>query len=274
MLILLSPAKTLSFEHTSPAHLLQTPELINHAETLIKHLRSYDQSSLAKLMKLSDSLAQMNVERYHAWRGAEVEAERLNHAALFTFNGDVYRGLNASTLSEPVLNHAQKHLRILSGLYGVLRPLDHIEPHRLEMGTRLPTDSGKRLYDFWGDTILDTLERDLQTSQLAQDDPAVINLASQEYFKSVSRARGWSAPVINPVFKDEKAGKLKVISVFAKRARGLMARHLLERSHEQPQEGAQALLRSFASEGYQWSEAESTPLAPVYHRAESSRTSK
>ena len=269
MLILLSPAKTLSFNHTIPN--LDQPSLLERSAELINTLRTYSHADLKRLMKLSDSLAQTNLERYQSWRGEALEPEEVQNPALLTFHGDVYRGLNAAELSPELLEHAQTHLRILSGLYGVLKPLDHIEPHRLEMGTRLPTQAGKRLYDFWGDTLLDTLEGELSSAQRASSEPVVINLASQEYFGAVSRPRGWSCPVVTPVFRDEKAGKWKVISVFAKRARGLMARHLIEHSYANPKATTQELLRSFKTEGYVWSESESDELTPVYLRAEVDR---
>lgn len=269
MLILLSPAKKLSFDH--PTSHGDVPELIDHAHDLIQHLRAYDTSALAKLMKLSDSLASLNVARYRDWRGGHDTPQGERHPALFVFQGDAYRGLDAATLDESVQAHAQRHLRILSGLYGLLKPFDHIEAYRLEMGTRLATDTGKHLYDFWGDLILDSIDQALPSAQRSGHESVVINLASQEYFKSVTRPRGWRCPVITPVFKDEKAGRFKIVSFFAKRARGLMTRHLLESSHADPKLDTETLVRSFKSEGYVFSPEESTSSAPVFLRAEDAR---
>ena len=269
MLILLSPAKTLSFDHSTTQG--NVPELIAKAHDLIQHLRDYDVQSLAQLMKLSDSLSSLNVERYRTWRGHRKTPQGSQHPALFVFQGDAYRGLDATTLDDTLQAHAQKHLRILSGLYGILRPFDHIEAHRLEMGTRLSTSSGKHLYDFWGDQILDSLERTLPDAQRSGHESVVINLASQEYFKSVMRPRGWQCPVITPMFKDEKSGKYKVISFFAKRARGLMTRHLLESSHAHPEQSIEEILRSFTSEGYVFSPEHSTSSTPVFTRSEEAR---
>ena len=272
MLILLSPAKTLSFEKSTSQG--DMPELLDHAHELIEHLKTYDQPSLARLMKLSDSLASLNVERYQQWRGRLSSDQGEKNPALFVFQGDAYRGLDAATLSGPLQEHTQIHLRILSGLYGLLKPFDHIEAHRLEMGTRLPTPSGKHQYDFWGDLILDNVEKALASSQRSGHESVMINLASQEYYKSVTRPRGVTCPVITPIFKDEKSGKFKVMSVFAKRARGLMTRHLIESSYAYPKKSIEELIRSFTSEGYAFSEEDSTPAAPLFTRSEQARVKK
>ena len=271
MLILLSPAKTLSFDQSTPQG--DMPELLDHSHQLIEYLKTYDQQSLASLMKLSASLASLNVERYQKWKG-HLSDQGDKHPALFVFQGDAYRGLNAATLSKSLQDHTQIHLRILSGLYGLLKPFDHIEAHRLEMGTRLSTSSGKHLYDFWGDVILDHVEKALSSSQRSGHEPVMINLASQEYFKSVTRPRGVSCPVITPIFKDEKSGKFKVMSVFAKRARGLMTRHLIESSYAAPKKNIDELIRSFTTEGYAFSEEGSTPSAPLFTRSEQARPQK
>lgn len=256
MLILLSPAKTLDFVSPSPPRL--DPPFLDQSQTLIETLRHYDVTELGKLMKLSDKLATLNVSRYASWTG---DGEK---SALFAFKGDVYRGLNPETLSEDGLHRAQKSLFILSGLYGLLPAFAGIEPHRLEMGTSLPTDRGKNLYAFWGERITQLLN---ETSERLGSE-LVVNLASQEYFKSV-KATSLRSQVISPVFKDEKSGRYKVISIYAKRARGLLARHLLENEDSNSERSLQA----FTSEGYRYDPAGSTPAAPLFIRAEADRPS-
>ena len=255
MLLLLSPAKSLDYETPLPAGLKHTlPPFIDQSSELIDVLRLQTPQSLATLMGLSDKLATLNVARYAAW-SPKFTADNARQA-LFAFNGDVYEGLDAATLSAADIAWAQEHLAMLSGLYGVLRPLDRMQPYRLEMGTRLATAAGSNLYAFWGARIAEHLNQ----RQHAEADPVVVNLASQEYFKSVDRKQ-LRARVVECVFEDFKAGKYKIISFHAKRARGMMARHVVRERLTRPTQ-----LQGFAAEGYAFAEAASTPERLVFRR--------
>jgi len=255
MLLLLSPAKSLDYESPLPAGLQHTlPPFIAQSAELIEVLRRQTPQSLAALMGLSDKLAALNVARYAAW-SPEFTAGNARQA-LFAFNGDVYEGLDAGTLSAEDIAFAQQHLAMLSGLYGVLRPLDRMQPYRLEMGTRLENSAGSNLYAFWGTRIAEHLNQ----QQKDEADPVVVNLASQEYFKSVDR-RELRARVVECVFEDFKAGKYKIISFHAKRARGLMARHAVRQRLTRPNQ-----LQGFVAEGYAFAEAASTPERLVFRR--------
>ncbi|MET1116193.1 MAG: peroxide stress protein YaaA [Comamonas sp.] len=255
MLLLLSPAKSLDYESPLPAGLQHTlsPFMAQSAE-LIDVLRAQTPQSLAALMGLSDKLAALNVARYAAW-SPEFTAENARQA-LFAFNGDVYEGLDAGTLSAADIAFAQEHLAMLSGLYGVLRPLDRMQPYRLEMGTRLANSAGSNLYAFWAPRIAAHLNQRLQD----ETDPVVVNLASQEYFKSVD-LKQLRARVVECVFEDFKADKYKIISFHAKRARGLMARHAVRQRLTRPSQ-----LQGFAAEGYAFAQAASTPERLVFRR--------
>ena len=238
MLFLLSPAKSLDYEtplgdvpHTQPQFKAQS-------QALIEVLRTQSPQQIASLMDLSDALAALNVARYAAW--SPRSTLRNARPAVLAFNGDGYEGLQARTLPVADLEWAQQHVAILSGLYGVLRPLDLLQPYRLEMGTRLATPQGSNLYQFWGSSIAQHLNQRLR----ADTSPVVVNLASQEYFKAVDR-KTLKAPVVECVFEDYKGGAYKVISFHAKRARGLMARYAIEHRITTP-EG----LKHFDSEGY------------------------
>lgn len=238
MLLLLSPAKTLDYD--SPAHVAArgTPRHSARSAELIELLRGYTPAQVAQLMDLSDTLAALNVGRYGVW--SPKYTRKNSKAAVLAFAGDVYDGLDAKSLGEDDLEWAQTHLAILSGLYGVLRPLDPLQPYRLEMGTRLPNAQGKDLYAFWGDTIAEDLN-----SRLAKDEPpVVVNLASQEYFKAVAR-EALKARVLECVFEDWKSGQWKIISFFAKRARGLMARYAIEQRATRVEQ-----LQAFDADGY------------------------
>ena len=242
MLLLLSPAKSLDYEshlegvpHTLPQFVSQSAELIN----VLKHKTP---AQISELMDLSDNLAALNVARYEAWRPKF--SSKNSRQAILAFNGDVYEGLDAASLGDADLQWAQQHVLILSGLYGVLRPLDRMQPYRLEMGTALDNARGKNLYAFWGDTLAGHINERLQSDA----SPVIVNLASQEYFKAVRPTAGsrWlNAPVVECVFEDWKAGKYKIISFHAKRARGLMARFAITHRVTTPQQ-----LRAFDSEGY------------------------
>ena len=255
MLILLSPAKSLDLDTPLPAELPHTlPEFRQEAAQLIEVLRPLAPQQVASLMHLSDALAALNVARYAAW-SPRFTAKNAR-PALLTFNGDVYEGLDARSLARSDLDWAQDHLAILSGLYGVLRPLDWMQPYRLEMGTRLVTPAGANLYQFWGDRLAEHL------NQRLADDPApvLLNLASQEYFKAVDR-KALRPRVVECVFEDWKGGSWKIISFHAKRARGLMARHAIQQRARKPED-----LRGFDAEGWAHDAAASSTDRMVFRR--------
>ncbi len=255
MLFLLSPAKALDYDtpvasdvpHTQPLFTKQSAELI-------KVLREKTPAQIAELMKLSDALSTLNVARYEAW-SPRFTAKNSRQAVL-AFDGDVYGGLDAKSLSAKELDWAQEHLCILSGLYGVLRPLDLMQPYRLEMGTRLQTDKGANLYKFWDTRIADYLNE----RQQGEKTPIIVNLASQEYFKSVDR-KALNARVIECVFEDYKSGQYKIISFLAKRARGLMARYAVQQRVTTPRK-----LEGFDLDGYAFEPAASEPDRLVFRR--------
>ncbi|HDU4712711.1 TPA: peroxide stress protein YaaA [Klebsiella aerogenes] len=238
MLILISPAKTLDYQSPLATTHYTQPELLEYSQQLIGIARKLTAPQIGKLMSISDKLADLNATRFHDWH-PDFTPQNARQAIL-AFKGDVYTGLQAETFSEADFDFAQQHLRMLSGLYGVLRPLDLMQPYRLEMGIKLENPQGKDLYHFWGDVITDKLNQALQ----AQGDDIVINLASDEYFKSV-KPKKLQGQLIKPVFLDEKNGKFKVISFYAKKARGLMSRFIIENSLTRPDQ-----LQEFDSEGY------------------------
>jgi cytoplasmic iron level regulating protein YaaA (DUF328/UPF0246 family) len=252
MLIVLSPAKSLDFDTRATTKLATTPDHLERAGALIDVLRRYSLGELAELMDLSDPLAALNVARYATWSREPQDARQ----AIMAFNGDVYTGFDARSLKPKALGYAQQHVRILSGLYGVLRPFDLIHPHRLEMGTRLATADAKDLYGFWGDTVTETINGAVQ----AAGAHALVNLASEEYFKSV-RPKRLSVPVISPVFEDWKSGKYKIISFYAKRARGMMARYAAEKGIVDAEK-----LKKFKVDGYAFSKRDSTETSWVFRR--------
>lgn len=254
MLFLLSPAKSLDYEsplpdlpHTEPAFIAQSAELIGL-------LKTQSPQQIASLMDLSDALAGLNVARYQAW--SKKFTAKNSRQALLAFNGDVYEGLGAKSLSAKDLAWAQDHVLMLSGLYGVLRPLDWMQPYRLEMGTALANAQGSNLYKFWGSRIADFLNQ----QQAGEKQPVVVNLASQEYFKSVDR-KTLKARVVDCVFEDFKGGHYKVISFMAKRARGLMARYAITHRLKSPKG-----LEGFDLEGYAFVPAASEPDRLVFRR--------
>jgi cytoplasmic iron level regulating protein YaaA (DUF328/UPF0246 family) len=254
MLIVLSPAKTLDYASPIPAVAATRPEFGADARRLVARLRTLGPVEVARLMDLSDPLAALNVARYAAFRAAPREAD-VRPAAL-AFDGDVYDGLHARALDADALAFAQRRLRILSGLYGVLRPLDAMQPYRLEMGTRLDTDRGRDLYAYWADKPARSLKRALREA----GGGALVNLASEEYFRAVDR-KALGAPVIQPVFQERRARGWQVISFSAKRARGLMARFAIDRRLDAP-EGLQA----FAQDGYRFDEAASDEATWYFRR--------
>lgn len=238
MLILISPAKTLDYQSPLATTRYTQPELLEYSQQLIGVARQLSAPQIGKLMGISDKLADLNATRFHDWH-PEFTPKNARQAIL-AFKGDVYTGLQAETFDEADFDFAQQHLRMLSGLYGVLRPLDLMQPYRLEMGIKLENARGKDLYQFWGETITDTLNQALK----AQGDDVVINLASDEYFRSVKTKR-LQGQIIKPVFLDEKNGQFKVISFYAKKARGLMSRYIIEKRLTQPDQ-----LTRFDSDGY------------------------
>ena len=259
MLILLSPAKTLDYESPLPYRDNTQPQLLSHSEQLIKELRPVKAAKLRKLMNISESLAELNVERFQKWNTPFTpETAR---QAIFAFQGDVYIGLQASTLGKRDLNFAQKHLRILSGLYGVLRPYDLMQPYRLEMGTKFINRRGGNLYQFWGEHVTDALNDELAEQATTRSKPLVVNLASNESFKVVNPHR-LKAQLVSPVFKDLKNGEYKLISFFAKKARGMMARYIIEQRIRKA-----ADLRGFDTAGYRYNEPMSKRAQePVFTR--------
>lgn len=254
MLIVLSPAKSLDYDTPSNTNKHSLPDFIAHSAELIDTLKPYSPAQIGSLMKISDPLAELNVGRYAAW-SSTFTLDNAKQAAL-AFNGDVYGGLDAVSLNDKQFDYAQSHIRILSGLYGLLRPLDLMQPYRLEMGTKLPNARGKDLYAFWGNTVTETLNKTLSERK----SKALINLASEEYFKVV-KPRLLDAPVITPIFEDWKGGRYKVISFHAKRARGLMARYAAVKGIIQPEK-----LKAFDGEGYALDESLSDERSWVFRR--------
>ncbi len=257
MLFLLSPAKSLDYDSpVSPAveALATEPQFIPESIELIEVLRRHTTADIARLMDLSDALAALNVARYQAWEPRFTPEN--SKPAVLAFNGDVYDGLDAQSLSLKQLRWAQDHVLILSGLYGVLRPLDRMQPYRLEMGTSLATPRGRNLYGFWGDRIAEHLNARAAASHV----PVIINLASQEYFKAADR-KALHPRVIDCQFEDWKGSGYKIISFFAKRARGLMARYCIEQGVDRP-EG----LKDFAVDDYAFAAEASTPERLVFRR--------
>ena len=256
MLLLLSPAKSLDFDsplaEVPPA---TAPIFPSQAAQLVTLLRRHSQEQIAGLMELSDPLAALNLARYKAWR--RTPAPGSTRQAVLAFDGDVYGGLAARNLQAEELSWAQQHLAILSGMYGVLRPLDAMQPHRLEMSTRLANAGGSNLYQFWGKRIAGYLNERLQ----ADAEPVVVNLASQEYFKAVDR-KLLRARVVECVFEEERDGRHKIISFMAKRARGLMARYAIDQRADRPEQ-----LQAFCMEGYAFVPDVSTLDRMVFRRA-------
>ena len=256
MLMVISPAKTLDYDTPPVIDKSTQPRFVEHSVELIEVLREKSPQDIAKLMSLSDKLASLNVARYGSW---ERESTPNNaKQALLAFKGDVYTGLNAEDFSADDFAFAQQHLRMLSGLYGLLRPLDLMQPYRLEMGTKLANARGKDLYAFWGERISQWLNEDLA----AQGDEVLLNLASQEYFGAV-KPKALNARIIDTVFKDQKNGQYKIISFYAKKARGLMARYVIKERLQDP-EG----LKDFNLDGYRFDAVSSSENQLVFLRDE------
>ena len=254
MLFLLSPAKSLDYETPAGPHPHSSPLFVKQSQELVTLLRQQTPVEIAELMSLSDKLAALNVARYLAWSPRATPGNA--RQAVLAFNGDVYDGLNARSLATEDLAWAQDHVAILSGLYGVLRPLDLMQPYRLEMGTRLANTQGAHLYAFWRTQIA----KYLNTRLRADITPVVVNLASQEYFKAVD-TKALKARVVECVFQERRNGQFKIISFSAKRARGLMARYAITHRLVQPEQ-----LRAFDSDGYAWDASQSSLERLVFNR--------
>ena len=254
MLMVLSPAKTLDYETPPHVKTFTQPDMLDDSALLIERLKKLSPPEVSSLMKISDKLGNLNFGRYLEWK-RPFTADNARQAVL-AFKGDVYTGLDAASLSADDLKWAQDHLRILSGLYGVLRPLDLMQAYRLEMGTRLDNQRGDDLYQFWGETITDQLNKVLAK----QKKPVLVNLASNEYFKSV-KPSVLKADIVTPVFKDLKSGKYKIISFYAKKARGLMARYIIQNRLSEVSQ-----LNEFDSEGYRFNQAMSEDNELVFTR--------
>lgn len=253
MLIVLSPAKRLDFTEADPALPASQRRFVEDTASLAKTARRQTKADLRRLMGISDDLARLNVERFKAFDAESTDGVQ----AAFAFAGDVYEGLKARELDVAGLAFAQDRLRILSGLYGLLRPLDRIQPYRLEMGTRLKTRRGASLYDFWGDRLSKQLNADAE----GQADPTLVNLASQEYFGAVD-AKALKLPVVTPQFREEKNGESRIISFFAKKARGSMARFAIDERLERAED-----LKAFDRDGYAFDKAASTEGEWIFTRS-------
>lgn len=256
MLIVVSPAKTLDYQSPLATERYTQPTLTAHSAELIEVCRQLTPADIGSLMKVSDNIAGLNAARFAEW-SPEFTTDNARPAIL-AFKGDVYTGLEAETFSEDDFDWAQDHLRMLSGLYGLLRPLDLMQPYRLEMGTKLANSRGANLYQFWGDIITDELNAALK----AQGDNVLVNLASNEYFKSV-KPKQLDGQIITPVFKDKKNGQYKVISFFAKKARGMMARYIIDNRIDSVE-----ALKAFDVAGYWFCEEASNDKELVFKREE------
>ena len=258
MLALISPAKTLDYETALPTDVHTLPRLLTHSQQLIDSSRQLSATQIADLMKVSEKIAQLNVARFKDWQ-PEFNFSNARQA-VFAFKGDVYTGLDAYALNDSQIEYAQQHLRMLSGLYGLLRPLDLMMPYRLEMGTKLHNVRGHNLYQFWDHHITDLINQDLANAE----SELLLNLASDEYYKSVNVAE-IRAEIIKPVFLDQKNGKYKVISFYAKKARGLMARYMIENQLQRIED-----LKSFNLDGYYFDSGSSIHGELVFKRDEQS----
>ena len=250
---IISPAKKLDYSPVEKNLDSTIPSLLEHSNELIKDLKSLNPQEVSSLMSLSDKLGALNYERFQEWKTPFTKSN--SKQAILAFKGDVYQGLDAESLSETELIWAQKHVRILSGLYGILKPMDLMQPYRLEMGTKFATKRGQNLYDFWNSIITEELN-----NNFSSDNTNLLNLASNEYFKSINVSE-LKANVISPVFMDKKNGKYKIISFFAKKARGLMTRYVIKNRIEDITD-----IQNFEEGGYFFSEAMSEDNKPVFCR--------
>ncbi len=254
MLIVISPAKKLDDETPAKTKTFSLPDYLDDSQLLIKRMRDFSALDIAELMHVSSNIAELNFDRYESWT-KNFTAENAKQA-IFAFKGDVYAGLDAESLKKAELNYAQKHLRILSGLYGLLRPLDLMKAYRLEMGTKLENPRGKNLYEFWDMKITDGLNAQLKKIKSS----TLVNLASNEYFKSV-KAKQINGEIITPAFKEYKNGDYKMIGIFAKKARGLMSRYIIKNKLSDPED-----IKAFDADGYQYNKKLSSDNNLVFTR--------
>ncbi|MFT5221657.1 MAG: cytoplasmic iron level regulating protein YaaA (DUF328/UPF0246 family) [Planctomycetota bacterium] len=254
MLTVISPAKTLDFDTPALTDVYTQPSQLTQSRKLVKRMRQFSADELSQLMNVSDNIANLNRDRFKQWK-TPFKPENARQA-LFAFKGDVYIGLDAYSMNQQNIDFAQKHLRILSGLYGLLRPLDLMQPYRLEMGTRLDTEQGSNLYQFWDQRITKLLNAELKQSSSS----TLVNLASNEYFKSV-KPKTLKADIITPIFKDYNKGNYQIISFFAKKARGAMSRYMID--HQITDAEA---LKDFDSDGYNYNKALSSQREWVFTR--------
>jgi cytoplasmic iron level regulating protein YaaA (DUF328/UPF0246 family) len=256
MLVVVSPAKTLDYESPLATSKHTQPEFISDSAELISVCKTLTPADISGLMKVSDKIASLNAVRFEEW--SETVTTENARQAILAFKGDVYTGLDAQSFTEQDFEFTQTHLRMLSGLYGLLRPLDLMQPYRLEMGTKLANTRGTNLYQFWGTKLTDKLNQEIEQN----NHKVLINLASNEYFKAV-KPKSLTVPVVTPVFKDCKNGNYKVISFFAKKARGMMARYITQHQITDVEK-----LKQFDAEGYYFSESDSTETELVFKREE------
>ena len=253
MKTLISPSKTLNFDDYNTPGFNTDCRLLDDTTELHKILTSYSINGIKDLMSVSDKIAELNYNRFKSWENPSLSSK--SKQAIYAFKGDVYSGLNAETITKDKFDFMQNNLRILSGFYGLLRPFDKILPYRLEMGTKLQNSRGKNLYEFWGNKITDLLNKDFESEK-----DIVINLASEEYYKSINN-KNLNNKVITPVFKEYKNGSYKTIAIYAKKARGLMSRYIIDNEIDNS-DG----LKTFTKEGYSYDESLSDNLNYVFTR--------
>lgn len=254
MIIVISPAKTLDFDIKNENLPMSEPRFLDKSQEIINEIKKYDSFSLEKLMKISSKLAKLNEERFDKW----TKSLDTSKQCLLAFKGDVYRGMDVMSLSDPEIFYANEHLRILSGLYGVLRPLDGINEYRLEMGTKLNVNNNKDLYEFWGKDLEESLLNELSNHK----NKILINLASNEYFKAVEGLKeNNKIKVVTPIFKEYRGDKYKIIALNAKRARGLMTRYIIQNEIEDISE-----IKKFNLDGYEFNEEMSSDTEYVFTR--------
>ncbi len=254
MLFVVSPAKSLDFESASLLDVHTNPEFVDEASQLVGVLKKMSSQDVQSLMGVSEKIAELNVERFNSWTKQFTPAN--SKQAIYAFKGDVYTGIGVASCDQEQVDYFQKHLRILSGLYGLLKPLDLMQAYRLEMGTKLETPDGKGLYQFWGDKLTDRLNLELDLEEGA----VLVNLASNEYFKSI-KPKKIHARIVTPIFKDLKNGSYKIVSFYAKKARGLMVRYAADRKVTDVE-----ALKGFDYEGYAFNESMSTADDWVFTR--------
>ena len=254
MLIVVSPAKTLDYETPPKTKVYTQPDYLDNSQEIITRLRKLSSPELSTLMNVSQKIADLNVDRYKTWN--KKFTDKNSKQSVLAFKGDVYTGLDADTFNSKDFNFAQKHLRILSGLYGLLRPLDLMQAYRLEMGTRLDTAKGKNLYEFWGSSITGGLNKQLKKSKSEY----LVNLASNEYFKAV-KPKELNAKIITPAFKEYKNGEYKMIGIFAKKARGMLSRYIIKNQLTNPED-----IKSFNEDGYKFNKKLSNGNTWVFSR--------